>query len=179
MSTTLLLGSLLALAGAAQTAMPPSSDKEVPQTVSEDERLVRDADITPDAAGLLAFFRKRTLTEDDRRGMARLVAQLGARSFVRREEASRRLQEWGPPALSFLTPAARLGTDLEVVRRAERIIDFISQGPGPNLPRAGARLLVRLRPPEAVGVLLDYLPYADDDTVQEEVLDALAALGSQ
>ena len=141
----------------------------------EDRRLVRDAKVTPDAPGLLAFFRKRTLSDDDRRTMARLVRQLGSRSFAQREAASRRLEAWGPPALAFLTPA-RLSRDIEVARRAERCIEEIGKGPGPALPAAAARLLALHKSSEAVAVLLGYLPYADDESVREAVLEALLTL---
>src|SRR5262249_33275307 len=139
------------------------------------ERLVREAKVNPDAAGLLAFFRKRTLKDPDRETMARLVRQLGSRSFAQRETASRQLESWGPPALAFLMPA-RLSLDIEVARRAQRCIDEITKGPGPALPAAGARLLALLKPPEGVAVLLAYLPYADDESVREAVLEALLAL---
>ena len=160
----------LLLVMSAVRAAPPSDG-----TTQEDERLVREGKVTPDAAELLGFFRKRTLSDDDRRTMARLVRQLGSRSFAQREAASRQLEAWGPPALVFLTPA-RLSRDIEVVRRAERCIEEINKGPGPALPAAAARLLAVRKPPEAVAVLLGYLPYADDESVRESVLEALLAL---
>jgi hypothetical protein len=155
----------------------PAVRAEAPSdaAVKEDERLVSEAKVNPDAAGLLAFLRKRTLTENDRQTMARLVRQLGSRSFAQREAASRKLAAWGPPALAFLTPA-RLSPDIEVVRRAQRCIEEINKGPGPALPAAAARLLGLRKPPEGVAVLLAYLPYADDESVREAVLEALLVL---
>jgi HEAT repeat protein len=151
------------------------ADAPTDAAVKEDERLVREAKVNPDAPGLLAFFRKRTLKDADRETMARLVRQLGSRSFAQREAASRQLESWGPPALAFLMPA-RLSPDIEVARRAQRCIDEITKGPGPALPAAAARLLALLKPPEGVAVLLAYLPYADDESVREAVLEALLAL---
>src|SRR5262245_15762987 len=170
------LSLLVALGLAALSA--PAADEPDTVTRQEDERLLKEARVSPDAAGLLAFFRKRTLSADDRSGIEKLVLQLGHRSFAQREKASRRLEEWGPPALNYLS-AARLNPDLEIARRAERAIDAIQFGPGPALPSAAARQLTRYKPGDAVDILLAYLPFADDDSVQDEVLACLAVLGQE
>src|SRR5581483_4819751 len=135
--TFLALGLLAVLGSPTLAAEDPDAT-----TRQEDERLVRESKVPPDAPGLLAFFRKRTLSAQDRQGIEKLVIQLGHRSFALREKASRRLEDWGPSALTYLT-AARLNPDLEVSRRAERAIDVIQLGPGPALPCAAARLLTR------------------------------------
>jgi hypothetical protein len=142
----------------------------------EDERLLRESKVAPDAGGLVGFFRKRTLTEQDRRDVQQLVLQLGSRSFPQREKASRKLEEWGVPVLNYLT-AARIHPDLEIARRAERCIEYVQRGPGPSLPCAAARALARLAPSEAVAILLEYLPFAEDEAIQDEILVSLTALG--
>src|SRR5204863_346988 len=80
----------------------------------------------------------------------------------------------GRPAMPRLR-AARTSGDREFARRAEALAQDI-ETTGPSLPVAAARLLARHKPPEAAGVLLAYLPHADDDGVEEEVLNALLAL---
>jgi hypothetical protein len=105
-----------------------------------------------------------------------LIGQLGSDLFARREQASRELADWGAPALPWLREALR-SPDREVVRRAEACIEQIEAGPGAALPLAALRLLVRRRPAGAVEVLLDFVPYADDQEVEAEVLAALGALG--
>jgi hypothetical protein len=47
------------------------------------------------------------------------------------------------------------------------------------VPGAASRLVKARKPDGALTVLLAYVPFADDDAVREEVLDALAALGNQ
>ncbi len=168
--TLLLAGALLTAPLVAQT-----DDKDA--ALREDEKLVKDARLGTDPASLLAFFRQRTLSAEDRGSIEKLVAQLGSRSFARREEASRRLAKWGPSVASFLAPATR-DADIEVSRRAQRLIDDLANGPGTALPCAAARILARERPAEGAAVLLDYLPYADDTFVEEEVLAALVALAA-
>ncbi len=144
-------------------------------TRQEDERLIRESKMTPDSANLLAYFRKRTLGDQDRKGLQELIVQLGSRRFPLREKASRQLEEWGTSALNYLT-AARLNPDIEIARRAERCIESIQRGPGPALPCAAARQLARQASSDAVSVLLDYLPFAEEEQIQEEVLASLAIL---
>jgi hypothetical protein len=155
-------------------ARPVAAD-EKDTTVAEDERLVREAREPTDAAGLVAFFRKRTLSNADQVVLERLVQQLGARSFRQRESASRQLLKWSTSARNFLEAAAH-GGDPEIVRRAVLCLDEINNGPGPSLPSAAARLLARRGHPDAVAVLLAYLPFADDSSVQDDVLAALLTL---
>ena len=73
----------------------PCGPTTPPTAPRRNQRLVREAKVNPDAAGLLGFFRKRTLSDDDRRAMIRLVRQLGNRSFALREAASRKLEPGG------------------------------------------------------------------------------------
>jgi HEAT repeat protein len=140
-----------------------------------DEEVLRQAHVDTDAAGLLAFFRARSLSEADRREVQRLVRQLGDQSFAQRKRASRALIARGTPALGALKQALQ-DPDPEIARRAEQCIAAIESGPGPLLPAAAARLLVRRRPAGAVEALLVYIPFADDETVEEEVLAALRTL---
>src|SRR5262249_1739519 len=71
---------------------------------------------------------------------------------------------------------------LERSRRAQKCMDEIRKGPGPALPIAVARLLARPpankehSPAAAMRVLLSYIPFADDESVEEEVFTALTLL---
>jgi hypothetical protein len=144
--------------------------------IDEDERLLRNAGIKADAAGLLDFFRGRTLGVEEGRRLEGLVRQLGSENFERREEATKELIQRAEPALPFLRRVLR-DPDAEVARRALLCMEeIISRSKGPALPLAAARRLARLAPPQAVAVLLAYLPFADDAAVEEEAAQALAAL---
>src|SRR5262249_54072879 len=138
------------------------------ESVSEDEKVLRSAGVGSDGPSLLNFFRKRTLTEPDEQKLQALIQQLGRRSFPMRESASQELIRWGRPALPF-TRAALPHRDIEVARRAQRCLDEIEQGPGPELPAAAARMLARRAPEGAVAVLVAYVPNADNETVEEAV----------
>jgi HEAT repeat protein len=141
-----------------------------------DEALLREARVSTDGPGLLAFFRDRSLGEADRQRLADLVRQLGSDDFDQREKASTALIARGPLAIPFLRQAIA-STDTEVARRARFALEEIDHGPGPALPAAAARLLVRRKPAGAVEALLRYAPHADDLGVQDEVAAAVTALG--
>jgi HEAT repeat protein/outer membrane protein assembly factor BamB len=155
-------------------APAPGAADEVETT---DEKVLEAAGVGTDGAALLAFFRRRTLTEEDERRVAELVRQLGSERFEAREKASRALTESGKPALKLLRPALA-DPDVEVVRRAKACIAEIEGGDS-GLPAAAARLLARRTTAGAVPTLLAYVPFADDTLIEEEVLAALAALGTQ
>lgn len=57
--------------------------------------------------------------------VARLIRQLGHGAYVKREEASKKLEAIGAPALDDLRKAAATG-DAEVRRRAERVIRIVT-----------------------------------------------------
>ena len=136
----------------------------------------REAKVSPDGPGLLAFFRDRSLNDTDRQHLDALVGQLGSDAFDQREKASAALVTRGPLAVPFLRRALA-SADAEVVRRARAGLEQIDSGPGPALPGAAVRLLALRKPAGAVEVLLRYAPHADDVGVEDEVAAALAALG--
>ncbi len=146
-----------------------------------DAAFLKTHNIGADEPALLAFLRKRTLSEEDQNRLEQLVRELGNPSFAVRDRASRLLTKEGPPAIAFLKPALQ-DADLETSRRAARCLEEIRRGPGAALPAAAVRLLTQ--PPKsrehpsaaAVRVLLAYVPFADDDAVEDEVFAALTQL---
>jgi hypothetical protein len=143
----------------------------------DDEHTCQTAGVGVSGPELLNFFRKRTPGDDLRQRIERLLADLDADSFRARQVAASKLVEIGPAALPFLRQAIR-GKGLEMTRRSEQCIEEIEKGRNTGLPAAAARL-VRARQPEgACPVLLDYVPFAEDPMVEEELLGALAVLGN-
>lgn len=149
------------------------------EAAAADDGVLRAQKVEPTEAGALDFLRKRTLNETDQRRLAQLVRNLGDPSYVVRVTAARRLVSEGTPALAFLKPAAS-DPDYELRRRAQACIEQIRQGPGPALPTAAVHLLARASAPKNAAVvvrtLLGYVPFADDDSVEDEVLTALNVL---
>lgn len=164
-----VFGALLALAMLG--AGPSGNDDEA----AADEAFLTQHKVATDGDGLLTFFRKRTLSTDSKQRLEELVKKLGDASFPVREEAERDLIAFGPAALP-LVKAALDDPDLEIARRARRCMDVFENGPGSTLPATAARVLARKRPEQGVEVLLAFLPFADDDSVDEQVLAALVTL---
>jgi hypothetical protein len=147
----------------------------VPPSAAEDEKLLKANKVATDGPGLLAYFRKHTLSDADLRRLQALIVQLGDESFKVRQKASEDLIAFGPAALPQVRRALR-ETDEEVKERARDALAALQGGPGPALRAAAARLVRQRVPAGAVPVLLAYLPFADDDAVEDEVLFALAVV---
>lgn len=143
---------------------------------SYDETMLKDAGVPTDDAGLLDFFRKRTLSEAEQARIAQTVRKLGDQSFAVREKASAELIGLGRMARPYLKPALQ-DRDPEVVRRAGRCLGQIESATGTALPLAAARLLAGRKPAGATPVILNFLPLADDELLDAELLAALTAVG--
>jgi hypothetical protein len=100
---------------------------------------------------------------------------LGDPAYAVRERAASDLVACGLPAIGPLRQAKN-DADVEVARRAERCLVRIERVPSTALSAAAARSIARVRPLGAAGVLLAYLPLADDEGVADEVRTALSAV---
>jgi len=154
----------------------PQARAAEPDAVAQDEQLLKSANVRTDGPTLLEFFRKRTLTDDTRKRIQDLIQKLGDDSFHVRERASADLVGFGTVAGPFLRQATKETSDLEVIRRAEACLEQIGGGTSVAVPAAAARLLAVRKPADTVPVLLAYLPFADSDTVADEIRSALTAV---
>jgi HEAT repeat protein len=160
---------LVAVLGAVRAAEPED-------TTVADDKLLQEHNVKTDGASLLAFLRERSLDEKERAQMTELVKQLGHNDFDKREAASQKFVARGRLSIPFLK-AALNDNDAEIARRAQTCLDDINGGPGPALPAAAIRCVVRKKPDDAIDMLLRYIPFADDESVEDECLAALRALG--
>lgn len=151
----------------------PSMDS--PASPSPDEKALQQANVSLDEAGLLEFFRKRTVTDKQREGIAKLIRKLGDDSFEVRERASADLQALGRVAMSALLLASE-NPDLEIARRATDCLNALRDGAEQSLVMAATRVLARRKPAEAVKTLLAYVPNAPDEHVFDAVTAALEEL---
>ena len=144
---------------------------------SADEKLLREHRIATDGPGLLDYFRKRTLSDAGLARINEMVRQLGDDEFEVRERASEGLVALGMAARAALRAALK-DPDLEIRRRARECLDKIDSGVETALRvnAAAVRVLARLRPAGTAGVLLDYLPSAEDESIAEEARRALTTL---
>jgi HEAT repeat protein len=128
-----------------------------------------------DGPALQAMLTKRTLTNAEQAKVKAWIRKLGDKSFTVREQAVSELVTRGTMILPLLREALK-DADLEVSRRAQRCIKRIEQEPAHRLPSAAIRLLALRRPAGATETLVNYLPFAEDETLAEEVQSAMGWL---
>jgi uncharacterized protein (TIGR03067 family) len=155
-----------------QTAGPD----EIKERLKGDVKLLEDAGVATDGPALLEFFRKKTLTEEQRHSIGKLIEQLADPVFKVREKATQQLLAIGPPALAALRQALN-HPDVEVVARAKRCLSAHQANYRGELLIAAAWVLADRQPPQAVEVLLAFLPDVADDAVEDEMARALGQLG--
>ena len=159
---------------------PPAQPSERPtldvDREADDLSLLKAYGIFADDAGLLSFLRERSLDDEGRKSLEAMVRQLGHDDFDEREKASQTLIARGPLAAPFLRDALKL-KDAEIIRRSRECLDTIERGPGSALPTAAVRMLARRQSPGAVEMLLRFVPFADDEQLENETLTALAKVG--
>jgi HEAT repeat protein len=164
---------LLALLAA--LSAPPPAPPGPAAAVSDDEREFRAARLDPTGSGALAFLRDRSSPPPADR-LAALTRQLAAADPEARDRAAGALVRSGCAAVPHLRPAANSLEDPAAADRARRCLELIEGRRGARLPAAAVRLAAAARPAGAAGVLLAYLPFADNEDVAREVEDSLAAV---
>ena len=151
------------------------------EAVVADENLVKSQKIEITEAALLKFFRDRTLSADDQQRYRALVKSLGNISHSVREKATADLRKLGVSSIAFLKEA-EYHADVELSRRARMLLLELNEKNNTAVPIAAAHLLARppqksgTSPSEAIRTLLAYIPFADDDMVEEEILTCLTLL---
>lgn len=161
--------------GLAAAVIGPGRGPAADPAPAADDQILKTARVGTDGPALLEYFRTRTVTAADRQRIAALIRQLGAPAYADRERATAELTAIGLPAIGPLR-RAQADADVEIARRADRCLDRIERVPITAVSTAAARTIGRLKPPGAAGVLLAYLPAADDEAVADEVREALAAV---
>jgi hypothetical protein len=154
------------------SAGPPAGGAEP----NEDEKVLRDANVATDGPSLVAFIRSRTPTPADQERLTARIGELGSNVFAERERASRELTAGGRCSLPLLRPALS-SPDLEVSRRAARCIEEIEQLPTAMLLGSAARLAATARPEGASEALLAVLPWVEDESAEDAVIQAISAVG--
>jgi hypothetical protein len=139
---------------------------------TSDAKILQKAGIGRTDRDLLDFFRKRTLTDKNRRQIAHLLQQLGADEFQQRSMATRRLIALGKAFPGFVTPLLWRATrdpDFEVAYRAKLCLKAVGGGTDAALVAAAVRVLGLRKPPLTVPVLLAFLPNAGEEFLEEEI----------
>ncbi|MBM3994528.1 MAG: hypothetical protein FJ303_10310 [Planctomycetes bacterium] len=161
--------------------------KRAPQALLEaqtgDEKLLRETlKVEIKDAALLDFFHKRTLSAEDQKRLRGLVRNLGSTFHLTREKATAKiLSDGGISALAFLKEA-EFDSDVERSRRATVLREKLQMANNTAVPMAAARFLARAlpkkdtSPAEVIRTLLAYVPFAEDEQVEEEILTCMTLL---
>jgi len=149
--------------------------QKVAVSMSPDEQLLKSAGVATDGPGLLEYFRRRTPSEAEEAKLKERAVQLGSGAYSIRRKATDDLISAGRSALPSLRDVAK-SSDLEATRRARYCIETIEQHTQTSLSAAAARLLVNRKPTGAVDALLAYLPFVDDETIEEDIRHSLKQL---
>jgi HEAT repeats/PQQ-like domain len=149
-------------------------DRVVVPLAADEQQLQKDVRGS-DPAGVLEFFRKRTLSEDERRQAAEWVRQLGSESFAERDAAAAHLLTRGRPVAGLLRRA--LGdADPERAGQVRHCLRELDRVATPGLLASAVKFVADHKPDAAAAVLLAYLPFADDDELAAAVRTALLAV---
>jgi HEAT repeat protein len=146
-----------------------------------DEKLLREQKVGLSEPELLKFFADKTLNDSKQKHYRSLIKSMGSNSYVVREQATRQIIKEGTSVLAFLKDA-EFDPNVELSRRARTCLEEIRRNSNTAIPIAAAHLLARpatnkdYSPGEAIRTLLAYIPFADDDSVEEEILTSLTLL---
>lgn len=163
------------LAASFACAQPGAADSRA----QSDERALREKNVATDGAALLLFFKSRTPTPQQIAELSAKINQLGSNSYHDRQQARVDLIRAGELAKPLLIGVLKdPRANLETARRAELCLKHLDEGHEASLTAAAARTLGRAKPAGAHQTLIDYLPFADAQVV-EDIQEALAALGSR
>lgn len=165
--SVIALGTCAILATAGQTRQAAD--------LVQDEQLLKKAGVSTDGAGLLDFFRRRTPNAAEQTLLKQRAIQLGSSVFPIRMQATDELTRAGRPSLRFLRDVARSG-DPETARRALYCIQVIEQNTRIGLPATASRVLAERKPDGAAEALIAYLPFVDEEWVEEDVRQSLRRL---
>ncbi len=129
-----------------------------------DEQTLKSARLSSAGPALLDFFRRRASEAADPARLDELVRQLSAAEAEARDRALGELVGLGPAAVPALRRAANSPENETAAELARQGLHLASGQGSPPLVASAARALTSARPDGAVVALLNYLPFADDDS---------------
>src|SRR2546425_634355 len=146
-------------------------------TSTSDEQFLRLNKIGTDGPSLVEFLRKYSLSDEQLNRIRGLIRRLGSETFKVREEATTALIASGTPALPWLRRAAH-HRDPEIARRADTCVEAIEREQGSQSAQVAAvvHVLAERKPAGSVAALLNFLPFNEDEWLQEEIFRALKTL---
>lgn len=128
-----------------------------------------------DFDGMMKYLKSRTLTDVDLTKIGDLIKKLGDEDFETRNNAALELEKIGPPSIAPLRLAAKDdATSPESQYRSKDLLKRMEKVPHAEIAAACVRALAKAKKPEAVPVLLAYLPLSDSLSVSDAIGETLA-----
>lgn len=129
-----------------------------------------------DPAGLVKYFKGRTLNDSDLAALQSVIARLGDENFEKRLTATLELDKFGAGAIGILRRTSQSNDDPEIAYRAAETLKKIEKTSHAPVASAAARALAKSKSPEAAAALIAFLPMSDTKVVEEDIRDALVPL---
>jgi HEAT repeat protein len=144
-----------------------------------DELALKAAYLDVTGPALVTLFQHRSTSNVEPKHLAKLTEQLSDKSETVRSRAAAELVGLGPLAVTALRLTANHADDEETVSRARKCLEAIEGRSGATLMQSAVRLMAARSPEGATEALLNYLPFADDDTVVQEIESSLRTIGAR
>lgn len=142
-----------------------------------DQKALESMNLKPDEpAGLIQYFKGRTLSDSELDALNSVIARLGDENFEKRNSAMAELQKFGAGAIGILRRVSTTNQDPEIAYRAAEKLKEIEKTPHAAVASAAARALAKLKHPEAAAVLSAFLPMSDTKLVELDIREALVRL---
>jgi HEAT repeat protein len=148
-----------------------------PAPALSDQDVLKNVHLDADGAALLDFFRARATPRADADRLAQLTKQLADKDQAVSAKAAAGLIGLGPLATPALRRVVNHADSEESVSRARKCLQAIEGGGGSAVVQSAVRLLAARNPEGAAEALINYLPFADDDAVVQEIETALLTVG--
>ncbi len=151
--------------------------KKANTTAVDDKKTLQSMNLNPDdAEGLIKYFRGRTLSDQDRIALEKVIDQLGDENFEKRLSATRELEKFGPGVMGILRRTSQTNPDPEIAFRASEALKNMEKTPQGIVASAAARALAKLKAPEAASTLIAFIPMSDTKLVEMDIRKALESL---
>jgi HEAT repeat protein len=142
-----------------------------------DKKALESMNLKPDdPAGLIKYFKDRTLSDADLASLQSVILRMGDESFEKRNSAASEVEKFGAGAIGILRRTSNTNDDPEIAYRAGEILKRIEKMPHAAVASAAARALATTKSPDAAATLLAFLPMSDTRVVEEDVRQALVVL---
>ncbi len=159
-----------------KTTRRPSA-APVATPILSDEQILKNVHVDASGPALIDFFRQRVTPSVAAEHLAELTKHLNDSTEAVYAKAAAELVGLGPLAAPALRRAINQAGNEQTLARARNCLQAIEGSGGSAVAQSAVRVLAARKPEGAAEALLNYLPFADDDTVMQEIETALLTVG--